>query len=293
MSKPEAQQYDSALKSLLGDEVAEILPNLLPGSVYLGESNIEIDRSTLKPDLVYNILYMGIPHVADLELQTDADSTIEIRLAKYHIGLYDKHKKPVLSVIIYPFKTTIPKPPFIEKSGDRTLMMMDYTVLPLWKMDAEPFIRNHTIVMYTFLPAMRGVTVQTLTQAIEEMKRYYSPKALGDHLSRFQKILWRTTMLNEKEKQMVDDILNSYDSLMDDSPAVVRNLLKSKRESVVTVVETRFPTMRDLTQQQVASIKNLQTLDHLLRQVVMVPDEGTLRWLLSTYNDAAPTELDE
>ena len=93
-------------------------------------------------------------------------------------------------------------------------------------------------------------------------------------------------MLNEKEKQMVDDILNSYDSLMDDSPAVVRNLLKSKRESVVIVVETRFPALRDLTQQQVATINNLQTLDQLLRQVAMVPDEGTLRWLLSTYNDA-------
>ncbi len=180
-----------------------------------------------------------------------------------------------------------PAPPFVEKSGDKTLMMMDYTVLPLWKMDAEPFIHNHTIVMYAFLPAMRGVTVQMLMQAIEEMKRYYAPKAFGDHLSRFQKLLWRTTMLNEKEKQMVDDILNSYDSLMDDSPAVVRNLLKSKRESVVTVVETRFPTMRDLTQQQVANIKNLQTLDHLLRQVVMAPDEETLRWLLSTYSDVA------
>ena len=92
---------------------------------------------------------------------------------------------------------------------------------------------------------------------------------------------------------MVDDILKSYDSLMDDSPAVVRNLLKSKRESVVIVVETRFPALRDLTQQQVATINNLQTLDQLLRQVAMVPDEGTLRWLLSTYNDAALTELDE
>lgn len=287
MSKQEAQQYDSALKSLLGDEVAEILPNLLPGSVYLGESNIEIDRSTLKTDLVYNILYMNIPHVMDMELQTDADPTIEIRLARYHIGLYDKHKKPVISMIIYPFETTIPEPPFVEKSGDKTLMMMDYIALPLWKMDAEPFISSHTIVMYTFLPAMRDITAQMLMQAIEEMKRYYTPKALGDHLSRFQKIMWRSTMLSEEEKKMVDDILHSYDSLMDDSPAVVRNLLKSKRESVITVVETRFPTMRDLTQQKVTTINDLQTLDHLLRQVVMVPDEETLRWLLSTYNGAA------
>jgi hypothetical protein len=54
MSEP--QLYDSALKSLLGDEVAEILPNLLPGSEYVSEQNIEIDRTTLKADLVYNIM---------------------------------------------------------------------------------------------------------------------------------------------------------------------------------------------------------------------------------------------
>lgn len=51
----ESQLYDSALKSLLGDEVAEILPNLLPGSQYVSEQNIEIDRTTLKADLVYNL----------------------------------------------------------------------------------------------------------------------------------------------------------------------------------------------------------------------------------------------
>jgi hypothetical protein len=78
---------------------------------------------------------------------------------------------------------------------------MDYRILCLWKMDAEPFIRNHTIVMYTLLPAMRGVTVPMLTQAIEEMRQHYPPKALGDHLPRFQKILWRTTMLSEEEKR--------------------------------------------------------------------------------------------
>lgn len=78
---------------------------------------------------------------------------------------------------------------------------MDYRILCLWKMDAEPFIRNHTIVMYTLLPAMRGVTVPMLTQAIEKMRQHYPPKALGNHLSRFQKILWRTTMLSEEEKK--------------------------------------------------------------------------------------------
>jgi hypothetical protein len=55
MSHEQSQPYDRALKSLLGDEVAEILPNLLPASEFINEQNIEIDRTTLKADLVYNI----------------------------------------------------------------------------------------------------------------------------------------------------------------------------------------------------------------------------------------------
>jgi len=58
---------------LLGDEVAEILPNLLPGSDFVDEHNIEIDRTTLKADLVYNIRYKGLPHILNLELQAGSD----------------------------------------------------------------------------------------------------------------------------------------------------------------------------------------------------------------------------
>jgi hypothetical protein len=45
----------------MGDEVAEILPHLLPEAEFVGEENIEVDRSTLKADLVYDILYTGLP----------------------------------------------------------------------------------------------------------------------------------------------------------------------------------------------------------------------------------------
>lgn len=67
MSKQEPQQYDSALKSLLGDEIAEILPNLLSEAEYVGEQNIEIDRTTLKADLVYNIKYNRLPHILNMK----------------------------------------------------------------------------------------------------------------------------------------------------------------------------------------------------------------------------------
>jgi hypothetical protein len=47
------QIYDATLKSFFGDEVAEILPALIPGVEFMSECNVELDRTIIKPDLVF------------------------------------------------------------------------------------------------------------------------------------------------------------------------------------------------------------------------------------------------
>src|SRR5260370_10299157 len=71
------QPYDSALKSLLEDHVAEILPEILPESELVSEQNAEIARTNLRPDLVYLIRYRDEPHILNLELQTNLDRSEE------------------------------------------------------------------------------------------------------------------------------------------------------------------------------------------------------------------------
>jgi hypothetical protein len=53
------QIYDATLKSFFGDEVAEILPALIPGAEFISECNIELDRTIIKPDLVFRGRYQG------------------------------------------------------------------------------------------------------------------------------------------------------------------------------------------------------------------------------------------
>jgi len=170
MSQDQQQPYDSALKSLFGDEAAEMLPHLPPESEYLGEQNIEIDRTTLKADLVYNILYKGRPHILNMELQTEDDKNMPRRMLKYHIGLHDKHDLPVISMILYPFKTDVPESPYREVSGDREILIFHFKVLPLPKLDAQQFVRDHVVCMYILLPAMKNVSVPLLVQALGERK---------------------------------------------------------------------------------------------------------------------------
>ncbi len=297
----EHQAYDSALKSLLGDEGAEILPNLLPGSTFISEQNIEIDRTTLKPDLVYTIEYGGEPHILNMELQTDADGEMALRLLKYHVGLHDKHRLPVISMVMYPFETSIPTSPFQEKSGEEVLLSLHYRVLPLWRLEAHPFVRDHVVCMYTLLPAMKGINASMLLQAIEEMKQYYKEPKLGHHLLRFRTILRRSKTLSEQEKQEVEKQLQTFDSLLDTDPyiqeqkALERSLgitlgkelgrIQELQQMLLETVEERFPSLVQLAQQKTKQNMKPEVLRQLVKHVIAAPDEVTVHKLLNTFAD--------
>jgi len=247
----ESQLYDSALKSLLGDEVAEILPNLLPGLQYVSEQNIEIDRTTLKADLVYNIKYRGLPHILNMELQTDADEDMPIRMLKYHVGLFDKHRKPVISMVMYPFETRVPETPFKEMSGEELLLQLNYKVLLLWNLEAQQFVQDRVVGMYALLPAMRGTNASLL---------------LEEHMQ-------------------------TYDSLLDSDPyiqqkvALERTLERNEavqafQNSIMEITKGRFPALTEIAQKRIVNINTIESLQQLVVQLSLAPDQAAARRLL-------------
>jgi hypothetical protein len=78
--KHPAQEYDQTLKALFGQEVAEILPILLPEAEFVSEHNVELDRTIIKADLVFRGLYKKEPCIINMELQSSKDGKIEVRL---------------------------------------------------------------------------------------------------------------------------------------------------------------------------------------------------------------------
>lgn len=247
----------------------------------LNSYNIEIDRTNLKADLVYNVQYRGNPHILNMELQTDTDNEMAIRMLRYHVGLYDKHRRPVISMVIYPFET----------SGDEELLRFHYRVLPLWKLDAQQFVRDHVVSMYTLLPAMKGADVPLLLQAVEEMKQRYRESELGHHLVRFRTILRRSKTVSTQDKQEVENHLDYYDSLLDQDPylqqqkALERILgrtegIQAFQDTIIEIVKNRFPTLIELAQQRVVQIKQLEDLKQLNVQLSIAADQTAARRLL-------------
>ena len=281
------QPYDSALKSLLEDHAAEMLPEILPESELVSEQNAEIARTNLRPDLVYLIQYRGDPHILNLELQTNLDSDMAYRMLLYHVELFGKYRLPVISMVMYPFETSFSESMFREVSGQETLLVFQHRVLRLWTLEAEQYVHKHVICMYTLLPAMKGANASLLLQSIDEMEERYTGLHLAHHLVRFRTILRRSTTMSVQDKQIVEDRLHMYDSLLDQDPEIqeriARGEIRGQQKAVVDFVEVRFPALVEIAQQQVARLNKPDELSRLMKQIALAPDEATARWLLGTF----------
>ncbi len=153
-----------------------------------------------------------------MELQTDAEKNMAFRMLVYNLELYEKYELPVISVVLYPFETSIPEPVFQTEASSKTRLRFDHDVLCLWKIEAESFLRRRIVSMYTLLPAMKGVTTSILLQAIAEMEQAYTGEHLRRHLRRFRTILRRSKTLSAQDKQIVETRMRSYDSLLESDP---------------------------------------------------------------------------
>src|SRR6266487_2826636 len=172
---PQEQQqtYDTLLKSLFEGQEEKMLPYFLEGAVYLETLDIEVVRTILRVDRVYKVLYNGQVHILHLEFETSSKPGMAARLLDYHAYLYRKYELPVISTIVYPFRTVVATSPLEEVSHGRQLLVFHFQILRLWMLSAEKFVREHAVAMYALLPAMEGANGQLLSRAIDEMVQYY------------------------------------------------------------------------------------------------------------------------
>jgi hypothetical protein len=242
------------------------------------------------PDLVYLIEYKCKQHILNLELQTNEDSDMAYRMLLYHVELFGKYRLPVISMVMYPFETTIPEPVFREESGDETLLVFQHRVLRLWMLEAEQYVRRRAVSMYTLLPAMKGANAPMLLQAVEEMEQEYKGLHLARHLVRFRTILRRSKTLTEQDKQIAEERLHMYDSLLDEDPDIQERVAKAKIEAqietqqrtILIFVKARFPALAELAQERIVRLNKPDELNRLTEQIAGAPDEDTARRALDT-----------
>ena len=90
-----------------------------------------------------------------------------------------------------------------------------------------------------------------------------------------------------QDKQIVEDRLHAYDSLLDEDPEIkeriARGKIEERQRAVIEFIEARFPALVEVAQEQVVRLNKPDELSRLTKQIALAPDEATARWVLSTF----------
>jgi len=114
------------------------------------------------------------------------------------------------------------------------------------------------------------------------MAQSYTGEHLSRHLRRFRTILRRSKTLSAQDKQIVENRMRSYDSLLESDPEIQQMKAQVGQEYVMLVVKTRFPALTEIAQRQVAQLNKSDDLNRLMKQIILAPDEKIARWVLDT-----------
>lgn len=288
------QQFDSALKLLFEGQAVEVIANLISGVEVEEELRNDALKPPLRTDLVYRAKYRGKACILHSELETGANSGMAYRMLEYYGILLKKYRKPIISVIIYPFRTSIPESPLRVAVGEEEVLVFHFWVIVLWELDARDYLDRHAVAMYALLPTMQNATYHVLRRALDEMKERYGDdkRRLAEHLLLFDTFLRRSDMVEPEDKEKVGEYLDMFESLLEESRFVRKKAAEAKEEgrvqgaidalqqTVVDIVRLRYPALEGATRQSVEHMRDQSILRHLITQIMASPDEKTTRVIL-------------
>jgi hypothetical protein len=291
-SAADTQPYDGSIKTIFKNDAANILPHLLPGTIWQETLDIEVLRSPMRVDRVYRVLYRGKVYILHLEFQASTDSKMAHRLLIYHANVWNDHKHPVITIVIYLFKSSVPTSPLQEfGENDEEILTFHFKVMTLWTETADYYMKHKLVSVYPLLPAMEYTDTAILLKAIDEMVEYYQ----GDETELSQQLLWfkiflaRTDTIPEEEKKKVEERLDVFEQILEESSYVqkqraigeAKGEAKTLRKMLVKIVTARYPALTELAQEYANHTQQVEKLDELITTLSSGLDEGRVRFLLN------------
>jgi flagellar biosynthesis/type III secretory pathway protein FliH len=304
------QVYDSTFKHWVSQQASAILPLLLPGAVYEATLDVELIQPTRRVDKIFKILYDGEEQILHLEFETQYDNHLKSRLLIYNAGFYHKYHLPVITIVVYPFQTTMAEPPLCI----REILTFHFQTLPLFHLDAQEIVRKQQSCMYPLIPTMQHVHADLVAQVMYELAELYRDDevTLAEQFICLQLLLERTGTVPHVEKVKIKERLSMFDQLWEESPMIQKmreqyrmqyrqeglqeglqegrleglqqglqlGRLEGLQTLLVKSIQNKYPDLADFAQQQAKRLDKADTLELLIQQVISASNADAVRWLL-------------
>jgi len=299
-SENQAHKYDASFKGWMDQQAPEILPILVPGVTYEQDLNVELIPPVMRTDKVFQVQYEGAQLILHIEFETRPKAEFRSRLMVYNAMLHYKHQCPVTTVVIYPFKISLPKSPYIVRCGERKIQAFEFDTLPLFKMKARPYVEHHQTCIYPLLPTMPDIDADLMEQAMQELSMLYldpdDRDAFSDIVSWMKLLLERNQEIGEVVKKQIMERVKMFEQLWEESPIVQKMRaeyyekgraegIEALQRTLVKLVQARFPELTELARNQAQLCKKTEVLETITQQLFMVQDSGAAQKLLGSLSE--------
>lgn len=100
-------------------------------------------------------------------------------------------------------------------------------------------------------------------------------------------------MLMEADKQIVEDYMQSYDSLLDSDPYIQQKIkqklvegeVQGLQKMAIEVIQDQYPALMPSAKEKIILIRKPDLLRLLVKQIYKAPDEKIAQLILDTYTN--------
>jgi hypothetical protein len=267
--------------TLINSHPQAFLDLLLPGAVCLHHHRTKLSGTQRQPDAVLEVERYDEPFIFNPEFQSAQDKEMAERLLLYHMLLWSQFWRqdrslPVRSCVVSLWKKAkvAPSPLLWTQPGEPPGQLAErirfsYEVIEMWEIHHRVLLDLGHAVLYPLLPLTKGgATRKIVTQMLDLLSgrqdrdyaviRYLFATRTFELFREFDDLEW----LQERFRHMQDFLKDApaYQWIFKEGEA---KGLAQMRQTVVEIVQERFPALAQLAAEVVATIDNLPQMGRL------------------------------
>src|SRR5438876_876289 len=275
MPKP----YDDAMKRLVGGNPQDLVSWVIPGAQFGKQLPLEVSVENIYADGLLQVSLDGNEFLAHFEFQSSYDGHIGERLLEYNVlASRQYHYLPVYSCVIYlKNHSDVPISPFIRglPTGEE-VVRFHYRSIELGKLVAGELLQTGLVGLLPLLPLTQDVARrEVVEEMISGLISAEKTESLWIGYALASRVLKDDLKWLKRRFAMLEDILRDtpvYQEVLAEGEEKGREegKLEAQRQTLLDVVQERFPAIVRLAKQQADAIQDPEVLRRLTVKISVV-----------------------
>jgi predicted transposase YdaD len=277
-------QWDDSLKMFISENPQDFASWLFEGAQVRRKLLTEFKTRTIDADALLEVMLNGEDMLLQIEFQSTNDPTIGARLLEYNFEAKREHKLPVHSCVIY-LKNDgdVPRSPLKWKlPNGQEVLQFHYQSIELGRLPTETLRRTRLTGLLPLLILTKdGATHEVVEEVIAGIEA-----AEKRDLLPITKLLASLVFTSESDKEWIIWRFNKMSDILRETWAyqeiVQEGELRALHQTLLDVVQARFPEILPYTKKQTEGIEDTEILRRLIVKMSIVQTtEEALQYLFT------------